>query len=892
MPPDASTGFDQVLRDGTTVHVREIRPDDRERLLGMWERTSPESRRLRFHGHFDLNEETVGRFTDLDPDDEYAVVATLGRGDDERIVAVSRFTRDEDDRGHAEFAALVEDAHQGRGIGSALVRAVARAAHEHGIRTLTGDVLAENSRMLRLIRELGFAHDDRRDHQTVRSDMTLDLGEDFLSVVDRADRRAAQAALRRFFSPTSIAVVGASRDPSSIGGMVFRHVLHGGFAGVVYPVNPRAEVVQSVRAHPTLSDLPEVPEHVLVCVPAPVVNEVVDEAGRLGVRAVTVVSAGFSETGPEGRDRQDELMAIATSWGMRVVGPNCMGVMNATEGVRMNATFSDTFPAPGRVAFSSQSGALGLAVIDHVADLGLGLSTFVSVGNKADVSGNDLILYWEEDPDTDVILLYLESFGNPRKFSRIARRVSRSKPIVAVKSGRTGAGERAASSHTAAISAGDVAVEALFRQAGIIRTDTLEELFDVATLLSSQPLPGGRRVGIVTNAGGPGILAADALESNGLEVPALGPDLQARLEEFLPSAAGVANPVDMIASAGAAGYEQTIRALGASGEVDVVLVIFIPTGSTSTDDVAEAMVAAHADLGDDVPVLAVFMSTTGLPAALERARIPSYAFPEDAARALGRVAAHAAWRRTPLGEVVEPEGVDPDAGRAIVEGALAEAPDGTWLGQADAEALLDAYGVTRPRSAIVASADEAAEVQAAWDTPVVVKVAAAIHKTDVGGIALDLATPDAVRDAVEAMADRLREGGLGEHTDAWLVQEMVDGIEMVVGVNHDPSFGPLILVGLGGTLVELVRDVSVRITPVTDRDVEEMLDGLRTRPLLEGYRGSPPGDVPALTDLVHRVNTMVEDLPEIAELDCNPVFVRPRGEGVVAVDVRVRVAPA
>ncbi len=922
-------GFDQALRDGTTVRIRPIRPDDDERLLGMWDRTSAESRRLRFHGHYDLNVDTVVRFTHLDPDDEFGLVATLGRGDRERIVGVARFYIDPPGSNHAEFAALVEDDQQGRGVGTVLVRELARIAAERGVATLTGDVLANNNRMLRLIRELGLDHADSRDAQTVRSDLRLELGEEFLTVVDDADRRAARAALERFFSPASVAVVGASRDPASIGGMVFRHLLNGDFAGVAHPVNTDAAVIQSVRAVPRLSDLPEVPELVVVCVPAAAVADVVDEAGTLGVRAVVVISAGFAELGSAetdaglaGVERQRELVDVATSHGMRLVGPNCMGVMNATAEVRLNATFSATFPSPGRVAFSSQSGALGLAVIDHVASRGLGLSTFVSVGNKADISGNDLLLYWEEDPHTDVVLLYLESFGNPRKFSRIARRVSRHKPIVVVKSGRTQAGERAASSHTAAISAGDVAVQALFRQAGIIRTDTLSELFDVATLLARQPLPRGNRVGIVTNAGGPGILAADALESNGLVVPSLSSDLRTALADHLPPEAGTANPVDLVASADADGYRHVLRTLGEAGEVDMLVVIVVPTGATPVDDIAAAVVEARdtirADGVDDLPVLGVFMSAGGEPPALAAADIPTFAFPEDAARALGRVAAHADWRRTPLGRIVTPDDIDPEAARSVVERVLADAdevdpqelgadavdPDelaghelgadvgGRWLAPADAEAVLRAYGVARPRARLVASAAEAAATQQEWDIPVAVKVAAAIHKTDVGALALDLADPDAVADAVASMTTRLDEAGLGTHAGSWLVQEMVDGIEMVVGVNHDPSFGPLILTGLGGTLVELMRDVAVRITPVTDRDVDEMLDGLRMRPLLDGYRGSEPADVDALRDLLFRINAMVEDLPEITELDLNPVFVRPDGRGVVAVDVRLRVEPA
>jgi acetate---CoA ligase (ADP-forming) len=907
---------DHVLKDGTTVHLRRIRPDDRQRLLAMWERTSEASRRARFHGPFALTEENVGRFTDLDPGLQFAVAATLGRGDDERVVAVARYERDPDEPGHAEFAALVEDAQQGRGIGTAIVREVAQQALEDGVKRLSGDVLADNARMLRLIRDIGLEFHSVHEPgggSVVRADLELELTETFLRVVADEERAAARAALARFFRPERVAVVGASRDPASIGGLVFANLLAGGFSGVIYPVNSNATHVQGVAAYPDLASCPELPDLVVVCVPGPLVNDLVDEAGALGVRAVCVVSAGFAEVGEEGAARQDDLMSRARGHGMRVVGPNCMGLLNGTADVRMNATFSTTFPRPGRVSMSSQSGALGLAVLEHVQRIGLGISTFISVGNKADISGNDLLLYWEDDPDTDVLLLYLESFGNPRKFSRIARRISRHKPIVAVKSGRTGAGVRAASSHTAAVSSGDVAVDALFSQAGVIRTDTLEELFDVATLLSSQPLPGGNRVAILTNAGGPGILAADACESNGLTVPALSEETQASLAELLPSEAGITNPVDMIASADPESYGRALEVLGNADEVDAVFVIFIPAGATATDAVAEALAEAATRLPEDVPVVSVLMSQRGVPEALQAASLPAFSFPEDAARALGRVARYAQWRAAPLGRVVRPAGIDADRARALVEGALRRprsasgqpligrphvaavtetTPRGSlWLSTAEAEGVLDSYGITLARSRIVSSPAEAAAAQRDLDTPVAIKVAAPIHKTDVGAVELDLRSPDGAARAVERLVERLHAADLDQHADTFLVQEMVDdGVEMVVGVSSDPSFGPLVVAGMGGTLVELIHDVSVRITPLTDVDVEAMLSSLRMAPLLHGYRGAPPADVAALTDMLHRINALVEDLPEVVELDLNPVFVRPSGKGVVAVDVRMRVS--
>jgi len=888
---------DHVLPDGTTVRIRPISPDDKELLLGMWARTSAESRRLRFLGPFNLDESNVARFTDLDPTLQLALVATRGRRGSEQMIGVARYERDPDDRGSAEFAALIEDAHQGRGVGTALVRELALAAAEAGITDLSGDILSDNTRMLNLVRELGLEYRSDRDFGgVVRSDLEVAISERFLRVVDESEREAAEAGLRRFFRPEKVAVVGASRNKQAIGGLVFDNLLQGGFSGVVYPVNPNASYVQGVAAYASLADCPEVPDLVFVCVPSRFVNDLVDEAGELGVRAVCVISAGFSEIGPEGERLQEDLMDRAHGHGLRIVGPNCMGLLNGNADVRLNGTFSQVFPAPGRVSMSSQSGALGLAVLEHVHNLGLGISTFVSVGNKADISGNDLLLYWEQDPDTDVILMYLESFGNPRKFSRIARRVSRHKPIVAVKSGRTSAGVRAASSHTAAISSGDTAVAALFRQTGVIRTDTLEELFDVATLLTSQGLPSGNKVAILTNAGGPGILAADALEANGLEVPPLSNRTIAQLREFLPAEAGVGNPVDMIASASPASYRRAMQVLGEADEIDMVFVIFIPTGTTATADVADAMVAARAELPEGVPVVSVIMGAEDLPVRLAEARIPAFAFPEAAARAMGRVATYAGWRRRPLGDLVEPDGLDRDAARRIVDDALANAAtdDGsTWLPSAAAEDVLRAYGVPLARSRIVATPDEGAQAQAEFAAPVAVKVAAPIHKTDVGGIELGLTSPEAVADAIGRIRQALLDADLAEHADAFLVQEMVgDGLEMVVGVTHDPSFGPIVMAGMGGTLVELLRDVSVRITPLTDQDVDDMLTDLRMAPLLTGYRGAPPADVTALKDLLFRVNAMVEDLPEVAELDLNPVFVRPDGQGVVAVDVRMKLARA
>ena len=627
-----------------------------------------------------------------------------------------------------------------------------------------------------------------------------------------------------------------------------------------------------------------------------------DQAGALGVRAVCVISAGFAETGGEGLALQDELRRRARAAGVRLIGPNCMGLLNGGPDPRFNATFSPVFPPPGRLAFVTQSGGLGLAALTLLAGPSLGISGFVSVGNTADLAPNDLLLYWDEDPGTDVVLAYLESVPDPRRFARIARRVSRHKPIVAVKSGRTGAGRRAASSHTAALAAGEVAVEALFHQAGVIRAGTLEEMFDVAAVLSAQPVPAGRRVAVLTNGGGPGILVADACEAAGLLVPELSDRTQAALRAGLPPQAAVRNPVDVVASATAAQYGRALRLLGAAEEIDAIIAVYIPPFVTAAEDVAREITAAAPVMNSALPakpVIAVFLTAGPAPASLSAAGIPVFTYPEQAAAALGQIARWAEWRARPAGHVVTPPGIDPRRGRSVASRVLAgPVPPGPVLagqpggGWADAEAaaeLLAAYGIPAARSRLARTPAQAAAAQAELGGPVVVKIAAAIHKSDVGGVAVGITTPQAAADAVTAIRAALADAGLGHLGGEFLVQEQIrDGVEMIIGVTHDPAFGPLVLAGLGGTAVEVLGDVAVRITPLSNTDVDEMLRSLRSYRLLTGYRQSPPLDVAAFAELLHRVSAMVEDIPEIAELDLNPVFVRQHG--AVVADTRVRFA--
>ncbi|HEX2235135.1 MAG TPA: acetate--CoA ligase family protein [Actinomycetota bacterium] len=709
---------------------------------------------------------------------------------------------------------------------------------------------------------------------------------------ERRERAEAESSVRHLLWPRSVAVIGASRTRGTIGGETFRNLVVTGFEGPVYPVNPRAEVVQSVQAYASVADVPGAVDLAVIVVPAPAVVDVAGECGRKGVRGLVVISAGFAESGEEGRARQQELLHVCSRYGMRLVGPNCMGILNTAQGVRLNATFAPFWPPHGRVGFLSQSGALGLAVIDYANELGLGLSSFVSVGNKADISSNDLIQYWECDEGTDLILLYLESFGNPRKFARLARRVGRTKPVVAVKSGRSAAGARATGSHTGAlIAASDVTVDALFRQAGVIRTDTLGDMFDVATLLANQPPPAGPRVAIVTNAGGPGILCADACEADGLEVVPLPEETRRRLAEFLPPEASVTNPVDMIASASADSYRRAIEVVADCPDVDSVIVIFIPPLVTLAQDVARAIREAASAIEGRVPVVTVFMSAKGVPEELRShdVRVPSYPFPENAAHALARVAHYGMWRSREDTAPPVFDDVREDEAASLIAGALGRGSG--WLPPDEVARLLGCYGLELAEWRLESSPEAAGAAAEALADPVALKAVAPslVHKTEAGAVRLDLSGGREVAAAAREMSDRARR--LGHDVTGYLVQRMVaDGVEMLVGVVHDQSFGPVIACGAGGIATELLKDVQVRLTPITARDAAEMVRSLATFPLLQGYRGAPPADVAALEDVLLRVGGLVEDHPEVVEMDCNPVVVMERG--AVVVDARVRVEPA
>ncbi len=876
---------DVVLRDGRTVRVRPARFADRDAIEDYLIGLSAESRRLRFWGSSIDVRDVAARAVDVDGENHVTLLATPG--DEGRVVGGAQLFR-EGSSTRAEVSFSVADELQKLGLGSIMVGLLADAATRIGIDRFFAHVLPENHRMISVFRDSGFHVSIIAKPGVVEVEFPIAITKETIEQFEDRERLAGANAVRAFFEARSIAVIGASRDPASIGGRLFHNLVAAPFSGAVYPVNPSAPSIQGVTSYPSIDAIPGAVDLAFIAVPARGVLDAASACGAKGVRGLVVISAGFGETDDEGRARQHELLARCRASGMRLIGPNCMGIVNTDPEVRLNGTFGTAEPPVGRVAFMSQSGALGLAVMNRAAALGLGLSTFVSVGNKADISGNDLLCFWEDDPRTDVVLLYMESFGNPRRFARLARRIGRTKPIIAVKSGRSAAGHRATSSHTGALLAtSDSAVDALFRQHGVIRTDTLEEMFDIATLVANQPVPEGRRVAIVTNAGGLAIQCADTCAANGLEVPQLSDETQAALREFLPDSAGVTNPVDMIASATGEDYGRAIATLGADPGIDALIVIYIPPIEAGAADVARHLVDGIEGLGRRIPVLSCFMSARGLPEALRApgVRIPSFTFPEQAAIALARAAEHGAWRAAPSGSIPELPDVRIDEAAAVLAEALAGGEG--WLGAEALARLFDCYGIPLVKQRLVADAAQAQAAAIEMGGTVALKAMGPVHKTEAGAVRLDVAPTEVEQAAVSMAADL---GDHGERLDGFLIQQMVPrGVEMLVGAVSDPSFGPVVAVGAGGTAVELIRDVSVRIAPITDVDADSMVHSLKTFPLLDGFRGAPPADVEALVDVVLRVGAMADRHPAIAEMDCNPVVVLEHG--VAVVDARVRVRP-
>jgi acyl-CoA synthetase (NDP forming)/GNAT superfamily N-acetyltransferase len=868
--------FDAVAADGGIVRIRPVATGDADGLRELHLSASDQSLYRRFFvGGRASVEGEVARLVRPAGPDHFALLAEQSG----QVIGAGSVERDPgSDRG--EFALIVAESHQGRGVGTLLLETMAALARQAGMTELVGDVLPTNTPMVSVARNFGTLDGVSFEDGVVV--VRLGTTDADTTALDARDRRAAQRSLTPLLAPRSVAVIGAGRRPGGVGHTVLANLVHGNYSGVLYAVHPTADAIAGVPAYPSVEKTPGKVDLAVIAVPAASVAEVLSQCGVAGVRAAVILSAGFGETGPAGRAAQAELVRVARHNGIRLVGPNCLGIINTDPSLRLHATFAAIEPEPGGLAVASQSGAVAITILDHVRHSGTGLSSFVSLGNKADVSGNDLLAYWYDDPATRAVALYLESVGNPRRFARIARALGRRKPVLAVKSGRSAAGQRAGASHTAAAAAPDATVDALFAQSGVVRCDSLGELLDAARLLVDQPLPTGDRVGVVGNAGGVNVMIVDAAEANGLTVPALPGAVQTQLSASAPAAASVANPIDLGAAATPDAFRDTIVALADSGEVHSVVAVFALTGANDVTGVLDALREAADRVS--LPICVVLLGVPEPPAVLGARRAPVYDLPEQAVIAIARAVGYARWRATPAGHHLPLSDVDTVGARRAAVEALAQPG---WQPPHVSAELLARYGIPVAPGRVVRSP---AEAQAAADElgyPVVLKAADPdlVHKTDIGAVKLNLADAAAVGTAYRAIA-----GALGQPQPPVLVQAMsAPGLELVGGIVHDTVFGSVVMLGLGGVYTDLFADRVLRLPPVTDADAARMWRSLRAAPLLTGYRGQPAVDTAAVEDLVQRLGRLAEDLPEVAELDLNPILVGPHG--LVAVDVKLRLAP-
>jgi acyl-CoA synthetase (NDP forming)/GNAT superfamily N-acetyltransferase len=872
----ATAGVFALLADGATAEIRDATPDDTGAVRDMHAAMSPENLYLRFFSMSkNVAEREARRLCRPAGPDHAALLACLGG----QVVGAASY-EPTGTAGVAEVAFAVADGMHGRGVATLLLEHLVSLARIRHLTAFTASTLAENSAMLRVFADAGLGAARHWADGVVELSIPiprqagLDQASLYLETVAGREQRADVASLAHLLRPASVAVVGASRREGSVGRTILRNIRDAGFAGPVYAVNPNADEIDGLRCVHSVAALPEPVDLAVLAVPAPAVAAAARDCGERGIRALVVITAGLD------RVQEDRILATCRKHDMRLVGPNCLGV--AVPGIGLDATFGARHPAPGRAGLAAQSGGIGIALMEQLSRLGIGISSFASVGDKLDVSGNDLLCWWEQDGVTGLAVLYLESFGNPRKFARTASRVGKKMPVLTVHGGRSAPGQRAAASHTAAIAAPLIIRQALFEQAGVISTASFGELLDVAALLAAQRPPAGGRVAIISNAGGAGVLAADACTEAGLTVHAMTAGARSRLRELLPSGAAVAGPVDTGAAVSAEAFRRGLETAAADEGVDAVLALVVPT---AVADLVPAVRSARLP----VPLAAVILGQPEavrlLPGDAGGAAVPAYAYPEGAARALGRAAVYGTWLATPAGLVPELDRIRAADARALIDAFLGRLPGGGWLPPAEAGELLRCYGIPLVETRMAADSGAAARAAAELGCPVVIKadVPGVLHKSDAGAVRLDLRSPDDVRRAFADLAAKFA----GRLTGV-LVQPMVTGgVEVIMGVVQEPVFGPLVVFGLGGVATEVLGDHSARLAPLTDADASAMIRSIRAAPLLLGHRGTPAADLAALSDALLRVSRLADDLPEVAELDLNPVIARP--DGAFAVDARVRV---
>ena len=861
---------DVVLRDGSMAHVRPIRPEDADGIRRFHAGQSAESIYLRFFAPLkQLSDRDVRRFTEVDYHQRVALVATVH----DEIIGIARY--DCIDTDTAEVAFNISDAYQGRGVGSVLLEHLAAIAQEEGVRRFVADVLPQNRKMISVFTEAGYEVSHHYDDGVIAVSFTITPTEQSQAVVLAREHRAESVSMRGVLFPRAVAVVGASRRADSIGHQLLQNILTGGFTGSVFAVNPEAREVQGLQSYARIGDIGTPVDLAVIAVPAESVLDVVRDCAGAGVKALLVVSAGFAEAGPEGEVRQRELLRTARTSGMRVIGPNSFGIINSHPDVRLNASLAPALPPAGRFGLFAQSGALGVAVLASAARRNLGVSVFASAGNRVDVSGNDFMQYWIDDDDTTAVGLYLESMGNPRKFSRIARHLASTKPVIVVKSGVSSYG--VPPGHRArATRVPPAAFDAMLRQAGVIRVENVHQLFDVAQLVVHQPLPHGNRVAIVGNSAALGALTAEACISWDLEV--------------------THGPVSVSAEASAAESAVAIEAAFADERVDSVLTCFIPPLVTLDEEVAAAV--AQASAGSEKPCAATFLGMRGVTGALSgkdvdahgvRRAVPAYAMPEDAVRALAAATRYGEWRARDKGERVVPAGIDRLAAERLVDTVIAGSPAGRPLLADEVEQLLGHYGIRVWPTVAVTSADEAVAAAVELGYPVVLKSTSPLIRHQVGGsgVRVDLASETSVREAFATLCGRLAPLA----ANSFVVQRMAEpGVPCVINTTEDPLFGPVVSFSVAGPPTELLGDIGHRIPPLTDVDVSDLISSVRAAPLLHGHRGAAPVNRGALSDLIARASVLADEIPEVAFLDLNPVNAHPGGVDVLGAEVVV--APA
>ncbi len=885
-----------ILKDGSAILFRPIAKDDVMNWLKFYDGLSERTRFLRLHYlPKQMGVEDALRFCTVDYVNSFAFVAEAIENGQKRIVAEGRYSRLPSET-TAEIAFVIEDAYQEKGIGTKLIEWLATVGRKNAIDTFEAFVLPENTMMMSVFQDYGFHM--KRENMGDEIHISFPLTKT-PEVVKKKEERALAAtnnSLRSILRPRSVAVIGASNKKGSIGQLVFQSMISSGFSGVVYPVTPTSNSVMAVKAYPSILDVPDSIDLAIIAVPNTQVLKVAEQCGRKKVKGLVVISDGFRERGGEGILLERELRETAFGYGMRIIGPNCMGFINTDPRIRLNASFALVFPPHGKLAFITQSGALGLGILKYAKNAGIGFSTYISVGNRADIAATDMLQYWEKDPQTDVILLYLESFDNPDTFTRVSRRVSATKPILAIKGGSTAAGSRAAMSHTGALATPDLVSDALFRQAGIVRANTIEELFRTAVLLANQPMPEGRRVAILTNGGGPGTLAADACVRSGLIVPELSAETTERLKTVILRDIAIANPIDLTAAVTPGEFEDCLKILAEDPGNDAILAMYVPPAGLRIDEIENAIDRTSPLIAEKgKPILACFVGQTESTGKLmsNNRLVPYYLFPEDAAQALSNASKCNVIRGKRPGVIPVFGDVDTPKGREIVQGVLTrDTKRPVWTTPDEMNALLASHGVRLVTTETAATAEEAAAIAARLDCPIAVKLHSSTltHKTDVGGVILNVASPEETIEAFNTIKSRLAALGLEAQMQGVMVQPMIDeGVEAIVGVTQDAALGHVIMFGLGGVYAELLEDTTARLLPITDQDAREMVGMVKMSKILTGYRGSAPLDTASIEDLLLRISALVEAIPQISEMDLNPVKVLPKGQGYRVVDSRIAI---